>query len=133
MFRKMKELLSMQDQTDLFRSGEADAWYRRNKAHLRSRSHSCAIDAMIEVLGPFKSEINSILEVGCGNGIKLEQLATSFAAKGIGIEPSELAVSEGRKRLRQSGCSIELTVGVADKLPYKSAQFDLVYFGFASI
>jgi ubiquinone/menaquinone biosynthesis C-methylase UbiE len=118
------------DQTDLFAAGEADAWYYRNQAHLQSNSRSYVVDEIIEVLGPFKPEINSILEIGCGNGVKLEQLAEFFAAKGEGIEPSKRAVSDGNERLRRCGRSIKLVVGTADKLPYGSAQFDLVYFGF---
>jgi ubiquinone/menaquinone biosynthesis C-methylase UbiE len=118
------------DQTDLFTAGEADAWYYRNQAHLESNSRSYVVDEIIEVLGPFKPEINSILEIGCGIGVKLEQLAEFFAAKGEGIEPSALAVSDGNDRLHRSGSSVKLAVGIADKLPYGSAQFDLVYFGF---
>ena len=119
------------DQTRLFAAGEADAWYRRNKGHLQAKCRFYEVDRIIEVLGPFKSEVHSILEVGCGNGIKLEQLSKFFGAKAEGIEPSPLAVSEGNERLRLSGNALlNLAVGTGDRLPYKDAQFDLVHFGF---
>jgi ubiquinone/menaquinone biosynthesis C-methylase UbiE len=118
------------DQTDLFTTSEGDAWYRRNKAQLESRPRAHEIDAVIEVLNPFKGEINSVLEIGCGNGAKLEQLAEFFSAQAEGIEPSALAVSEGNERLQRSTSPARLIVGTADKLPYADAHFDLVYLGF---
>jgi ubiquinone/menaquinone biosynthesis C-methylase UbiE len=79
-------------------------------------------------LSPFKSKVSSVLEIGCSNGAKLEQICGLLDAKGQGIDPSQRAVDEGNGRL--SGSGVELHVGTASRLPFDRGAFDVVYFGF---
>lgn len=123
----------MKNQNSVFKEGEADSWYSRNKVILdgiRSTQKKVPFDVehISKNLDPFKSEINHILEIGCSSGNKLESLCQRLDAAGHGIEPSALAVEEGNSRM--TGSHIQLVCGTADELPFESSSFDLVYFGF---
>jgi ubiquinone/menaquinone biosynthesis C-methylase UbiE len=121
-----------QDQTALFEANEANAWFRRNRASLERGGAGFEVDLIENVLGAFRAEIRSVLEIGCGDGRKLERLAGFFQAQGFGIEPSTDAVAAGSKRLHDAGnTAVTLAVGTADELPFSAGQFDLVHFGFS--
>jgi ubiquinone/menaquinone biosynthesis C-methylase UbiE len=117
-------------QGDIFLSGEADQWFERNLPERLSAEQGCCTDTtyLLSVLSPHRDSINSILEIGCCDGLKLYQLCTGLDATGYGIDPSERAVRRGNERFSQSG--VELSVGLAETLRYADHAFDLVYFGF---
>jgi len=116
------------DQSAVFLEGEGDNYFLRNKAALDVKSGATEINWLAQGLTPFKGKINSILEIGCSNGAKLEQICGLLDAKGQGIDPSQQAVGEGNRRL--SGSGVELQVGTASRLPFDRGAFDFVYFGF---
>ncbi len=58
-------------QADAFLRGEGDQWFARNKYGLNDARHFYELDVIKRILAPFKAEIGNILEIGCGNGIKL--------------------------------------------------------------
>ena len=123
----------MNSQDEVFRKDEADRWYARNKTNLNNQEGSGDqfphdIRLLSSWLEPFRSEIHNILEIGCCNGIKLQTLCQVLEASGEGIEPSRLAVADGNERMK--GIPARLTCGTAEKLPFESGTFDLVYFGF---
>jgi len=123
----------MKSQNSIFKDGEADSWYSRNKEILdeigsTQKKLPLDLENLSKNLDPFKSEISHILKIGCSNGKKLETLCQSLDASGHGIEPSALAVEEGNSRMK--GSPIQLVCGTADELPFESNSFDLVYFGF---
>ena len=123
----------MKNQNSIFKEGEADNWYFRNKEILdgigcSENKYSLDIENISKNLDPFKNGINHILEIGCSSGKKLETLCQRLDASGCGIEPSALAVEEGNSRMKSS--HIQLVCGTADELPFESSSFDLVYFGF---
>ena len=121
-----------QDQTSLFESNEGNAWFRRNQLGLQQSGISFEVKTIKDVLGTVRADINSILEIGCGDGRKVESMAAFFQADGTGIDPSTEAVAAGSERLRDSGCTtVTLSVGTADNLPFATGQFDLVHFGFS--
>ncbi len=115
-------------QSAIFLEGEGDNYFRRNKAALEVRSSASEIVWLGQALSPFKDKVNSVLEIGCSNGAKLEQICGLLHAKGQGIDPSKQAVDEGNRRL--SGKVAQLHVGTASRLPFESLSFDFVYFGF---
>jgi ubiquinone/menaquinone biosynthesis C-methylase UbiE len=80
-------------------------------------------------LAPFKDKIGSILEIGCSNGVNLERMCELLGATGRGIDPSELAVTEGNLKFA-SGGRIQLHTGTASSLPFETQSFDFVFFGF---
>ena len=121
--------MSSAPQTEIFLQGEADSWYERNKGALAAQKTFHEIDVLCSTLAAFRREIRSILEIGCGNGAKLNQLCEFFKAEGKGIDPSARAVADGNQSFGGAG-RIELSVSSADTLPFADKQFDLVYFGF---
>lgn len=67
-----------------------------------------------------------VLEIGCGPGIDLVQFARA-EAKVSGIDISPHSVDLARKWLSINGCTAEVQVGDAERLPYEDGQFDFVY------
>lgn len=61
-----------------------------------------------------------VLDIGCGTGAATEYLVRCFGLRAIGIDPSKLLLSEGRRRsailplLRASGEHIPIAGGVLD-------------------
>ena len=118
-------------QNRVFAEGEGDAWYLRNRSHLQSITDlkfRSDIDFVCSELGALQEDINAVLEIGCGNGLKLEYVCRQLNAKGKGIEPSQVAVEEGNARIGDG--DIELTVGSSDSIIFPDNKFDLVNFGF---
>jgi len=116
------------NQSAVFLEGEGDNYFLRNKAALDLKSGAPEMNWLGQALTPFKGKINSILEIGCSNGAKLEQICGLLDAKGQGIDPSKQAVDEGNRRL--SGKGVDLQVGTASRLSFDRGVFDFVYFGF---
>ena len=69
--------------------------------------------------------IESILDVGCGNGNSLKSLCNSLSCKGVGIEPSPEAVSLLSTKFIDSG-NLEFRCASVHHLPFASDSFDLV-------
>ena len=119
-------------QSQVFLEGEGDNWFRRNKSSLDSKEVFHEAETIRRVLAAYKAKVGSILEIGCSNGAKLEALCEFFDARGCGVDPSESAVNAGNAVFSQKGKGdkIQLGVSTAASLPYGTASFDLVYFGF---
>jgi ubiquinone/menaquinone biosynthesis C-methylase UbiE len=118
-------------QNQIFSASEGDAWFKRNQNHIQSVGqviHSPDVHYMLEILTPFASRINHVLEIGSSNGVKLETICAHLDAAGVGIEPSPMAVKIGNERNKTA--KINLVVGTGEKLPFEDASFDLVYFAF---
>jgi ubiquinone/menaquinone biosynthesis C-methylase UbiE len=108
-------------QSDVFKSGEGDAWYSRN-APLMS-DHPTFIE---QKLAGYVKPNSSVLEIGCSSGARLQALSTLATPKRIcGTDPSSAAIHDGLAR----GPGFDLRVGVAENLPFDE-QFDLVILGF---
>jgi ubiquinone/menaquinone biosynthesis C-methylase UbiE len=115
------------DQSNIFLNSEGDSWYERNKFLIESADKdSQDISFILQVLKGSRFEIQNLLEVGCASAVKLNRLASSFPAKGSGIDPSRLAILEGRKQYPH----LDLHVGLGSRLPFEADEFDLLSFGF---
>jgi len=123
----------MTKQSTTFLEGEGDNYFLRNKAALDSRATLekgfLKIDWLGQALMPFQDKINSILEIGCGNGVNLGRLCGLLNATGTGIDPSSLAVAEGNQKFGGEE-RIRLHTGTASSLPFETQSFNFVYFGF---
>ncbi|NRP60354.1 bifunctional 2-polyprenyl-6-hydroxyphenol methylase/3-demethylubiquinol 3-O-methyltransferase UbiG [Marinobacterium sp. xm-d-564] len=115
------------NQSEIFKTGEGDAWFDRNKSALELGGKSVDTQFIEETLKYFHEEINSILEIGCADGRKLEALCESFAARGVGIDPSKKAIDSGLARTKRS---LDLKVGTLEDVELNDGQFDMVFFGF---
>lgn len=113
-------------QSNIFLSSEGDRWYQRNQNCLQDKASFFDVESLKKTLINFKEGINSICEIGCANGIKLNELCEFFSANGWGIDPSTQAVEMGN-RLHKN---IHLQVSTASNLPFNDSKFDLVFFGF---
>ena len=108
-----------------FADGEADSFFKRNLAPLEEAQSYEPILLLSDWLKPFKNEIDNILEIGCGNGQRLNTIVEGLSAKGFGVEPSKEAVNYISKNLKL----LKVKVGFGDNVPFTTA-FDLVHLGF---
>ncbi len=113
-------------QKNIFLDGEGDAWFERNRVSLNyvndaddpviiSIENSLPITEMQKKL--------KLIEIGCGNGIRLTKIKNKYSFECYGIDPSANAVSVGQ------GAGLNVLRGTADDLPYDSCAFDVVVFG----
>jgi ubiquinone/menaquinone biosynthesis C-methylase UbiE len=120
-YQKRREEMKASDQKEAFLSDEGDAWFKRNQEKLLSNSLSPVKDS----LDALKIQPKKILEIGCANGYRLEELKQKYNAKCYGVEPSLAAVQDAKKYP-----GIDVRQGTAEKLPYEDHFFDVVIFGF---
>lgn len=109
-------------QAETFLKGEGTAWLRRNAKRLPVKK-DIVLAAMDQLVGsPGKD--SEILEIGCANGWRLEEIKKRYGCtKLYGLDPSANAVTEAKKR------GIKAVQGVADSLPFRR-DFDIVIYGF---
>ena len=114
------------EQKDVFRTGEGDSYFARNRAKLASAEARGADDPVLEALRRLGVRPRTVLEIGCSNGWRLEALRRESGASCHGIDPSPQAIAEGKAAYPL----LRLAEGTADTLPFPDATFDLVVFGF---
>lgn len=85
-----------QSQEDIFRSGEGDAWFRRNRTALEA--FDPGRDPVVRAVEQAGLAPKRVLEYGCSLGKRLSWLVERFGAEGVGIEPSAEAVKLARER-----------------------------------
>jgi cyclopropane fatty-acyl-phospholipid synthase-like methyltransferase len=83
-------------QDEVFRRGEADAWFRRNRAALEAFDPNR--DPITRAVAQAELQPRRILEYGCSLGRRLSWLTDHYGASGVGIEPSDEALREARAR-----------------------------------
>jgi ubiquinone/menaquinone biosynthesis C-methylase UbiE len=71
-------------------------------------------------------EGDSLLDLGCGTGDDTRRLAALVGANGrvVGIDSSEVMITEARRRAEGSGLPVEFRVGDAHRLELAEAEFD---------
>lgn len=113
-----------ESQSKVFLNGEADSWFNRN--FKTSTKKNIEKDLALNFLLSQNLENLNILEVGCADGWRLDQLIQNGCGKCVGVEPSGEAVKVGKERFR----NIDLLVGSAEDIPVESNSFDVVVSGF---
>ena len=114
----------MKSQKEIFKASEADAWFNRNKgSYVFDEPQK---NEVIELLKKIAFLPGAVLEIGCSNGFRLNQLREEFDCKCLGIDPSPEAILDGSTRFPQ----VSLNLGTADCLPFKDDSFDTIIFGF---
>jgi ubiquinone/menaquinone biosynthesis C-methylase UbiE len=113
-------------QRDVFLESEGDAWFNRNRG---GRSHELPqgdplLAELIATSVLTDAPGTRVLEIGCGEGVRLEWLAHERHCDCSGIDPSEQAVQAAGKR------GVHALHGTAESLPFADASFDVVMFGF---
>ena len=107
-------------QSDIFTETEGDCYYSRNKSNQHPKLQTSFIQKYIH-------KNYNILDIGCSDGYVINALSKGKKCNFYGIDPSKIAINCGKRKYP----NLNLTVGTADKLPYKTAFFDIVYFGFS--
>ncbi len=110
--------MSKKTQEDIFKESEANKYFKRNRGKLESIAKSPDKDHTITCLKALNLQPNSILEVGCGNGWRLNALQEIYHVKCYGLDPSDEMISQGQKDFPQ----IAFRQGTAENLPYTGAQ-----------
>ena len=115
-------------QRDILQSGEADAWFRRNRDALARRSYDGTdrvVAALDRVLTAGATPAPAtVLEVGVGEGGRLAWLADRYTIRPQGLDPSGEALALARAR------GIEAAQGTAERLPFDDGSVDVLIYGF---
>ena len=97
---------------------EEEAYYKKAKKGSLEIDHPG-----MEVLKDLTSPSNYILDLGCGEGTRLNWLVGNSKKKGVGIDISTKAIGMGRK----SYPKLMFFEGDLENLDFKDNSFDLVY------
>lgn len=115
-------------QRNIFLASEADAWFERNQLGVQKKDfcHDTVVREVMEIakLPQYSNVKLKVLEIGCGEGRRLEWLSKNFDVEVFGIEPSAKAVEQARIR------GVNAQRGTADNLQFAHSFFDVVIFGF---
>ena len=114
-------------QKDAFLNLEGNAWFDRNVTALANRSlpGDDPLLTQLIALNPVTHGAQlKVLEIGCGDGMRLSWLKNNMNADCYGIEPSLKAVAAACAK------GISAQQGTADSLPFDNQSFDIVIFGF---
>jgi len=114
----------MTTQKEIFKAGEGDQWFERNKKSLNSPPGED--DDIVNLIRSMELFPKRVLEIGCGGGHRLEIIRNVFQADCYGIDPSSKAIDDGKSKYP----NISLEVGTADNLPFDPDSFDMIIFGF---
>ena len=112
-----------------FLQSEGDKWHKRNhRAYINyDFKKDNLVQAILKIYNKKKKlkKNNKILEIGCGDGSRLEFLAKNLKTKKIyGIDPSKIAVKKAISK------GVLAKIGTADNLPFEDKKFDMIIFGF---
>jgi len=117
-------------QKQIFLKSEGDAWFERNHLAIQKRRLDLE-DPVVSAIGHCMSVASArnqkrsvLLEIGCGEGKRLEYLAKKFNLTCHGIEPSPKAVAMAARH------QLSVVRGTADSLPWACQAFDFLIFGF---
>lgn len=111
----------MQDRA--FLNGEGDRYHERNRHKYAGMVDK---DPVLKVVATAGIKPKRVLEIGCGNGWRLEELRKRFDAHCHGLEPSALAVAEGRTNYP----AVIFYPRLLDEIYLTSGSFDLIVLSF---
>lgn len=115
-------------QRQVFLEGEGDAWFQRNQqSDIDQIADWSDQDPLVQFLEnlplPCGPEV-SVLEVGCGQGLRLARLNSSKGWSLAGLDPSEKAIAAVTAAGHMG------LVGTAEALPIPDRSVDLLIYGF---
>jgi len=83
-------------QQEIYSSSEANNWFARNKEALLERQANN--NQVAKILKSYDFQPTCILDLGCSNGYFLHQLKSELNCDAYGVDLSEDAISDGKKR-----------------------------------
>ena len=116
----------MSYQKEAFLKNEANSWFFRNKDYIDN--YDSKTDHVISLIKKYNLKPNSVLEIGCSGGYRLNSLKESFPnSKFFGLDPS----SEAKKYCNTNFPLINFKNGTADDLSHLGSEtIDLLIVGF---
>lgn len=102
-----------------------EIWKSNHYYEVAKRASQTAVHPAIAQVTQIAKACKTILEVGCGDGTKLHQIAPADAAA-TGIDLSAKGIEIAQKQYPEH----IFLVANAEKLPLKTSSFDLVYSAF---
>jgi arsenite methyltransferase len=75
------------------------------------------------------ADARDVLEVGCGIGVGVANLARDHGCRVVGVDRSERMIGWATRRVREHGVDdrVELVVATATALPFGDGRFDVTY------
>jgi trans-aconitate methyltransferase len=118
-------LITSQD--NVFATGEGDQWYQRNAEVMCHKGGKFDWSSHLIERIPERKEIRSVVELGCSNGWRLEQIRKLVApdCEFYGTDASEQAIEAGKKLYPWAHLSVS-TIAETNL----DRQFDLVVVSF---
>lgn len=113
------------NQTATVLATEANAWFDRNRNKIGT-PEAIRGDLLLKIIDDNGIKPTSVLEVGCANGWRLEELRKRYGCQCIGVDPSFAAMADGMSKHPD----ISLYSGMAHFLSFPDNHFDLVLYGF---
>jgi len=112
-------------QKEEFLTSEANNWFNRNKKNIES--YNPDKDFILNKIKSYNFRPNAVLEIGCADGYRLNELRKRYSCGAFGVEPSFDAVTYGKTHYNE----ISLYVGTSDELgSIADSSVDLVILNF---
>jgi len=112
----------MRNPEEIFLKKEGDNWFKRNKG---TAWEGGRWDPPLYLMEQYSLRPKRVLEIGCSNGWRLAEIIKKHHVKCVGVEPSPLAIKEGKKK----NSKVIFKRGIASSLPLEET-FDLVIINF---
>ncbi len=112
--------------TFLAKHEEGTLEYFKEIDRLRYHSYPYSYSYLLKVAGFDKYRGKRVLEIGCGVGTDLSQFAKNGALV-TGVDLTESAIKLAKRRFKAMRLKGTLRVADAERLPFPSNSFDLVY------
>ena len=111
-----------------FTKSDADMWFQRNQGALNNLEQNNDTTSTIigSLLPKYFHKGIQLLEIGCGNGARLNDLYLKNGGTFYGVDISQKAIDNGSKRFQ----GLNLSVQNASSLDFLDNQFDFVFLGF---
>ena len=111
---------------EIIRKVEGDGFHIRNRDSQKKYGYTWGTKIVSDWLKPFQNNIHFILEIGCGGDFQINLLCEALNSKGVGIDPSKLAIKEAKKQFSEK---IKFKIGSSEKINEKDSFFDTVLLG----
>jgi SAM-dependent methyltransferase len=113
----------MQDQDEVFKQQESNAWFHRNKSTLEQWNPDT--DFPLRLLSLYDLRPRRVLEIGASCGFRVAHLASKLGVEAVAVDPSEDAIAYGQIRYS----NVTFIQSLASSIPIDST-FDLVIVNF---
>lgn len=87
-----------------------------------------ALDDLIRMLPPIQARFPVILDIGCGQGVSLLELAKRFGADNmIAVDPDEPSIEAAKQRTKDLAVPVRWICADASALPLADSSVDMVF------